>query len=121
MASDIQSCTRLDQDWRLKMTCCNWNQPSMVAQTAQRAATMRMRLLSPVHGQNATNGAVHAKPQMHQMGLKQATCTKIESGNAHCAGRIAGSTEPTKINTHAAKTRSEERRVGKECRYRSAP
>ena len=57
----------------------------MAAQIAQRAATMRMRLFSRVHGQNATNGAVHAKVQMHQMGLKHVTCTKSESGSASLA------------------------------------
>jgi hypothetical protein len=67
-------------------------------------ATMRMRLLSRVHGQKAMNGAVHANVQMHQMGLKQVACTKSESGNAHGAGRKTGRTEPKKMNTPAAKT-----------------
>jgi hypothetical protein len=65
---------------------------------------MRMRLLSADHGQNATNGAVHAKPQIHQMGLKQVTCTKMESGSEICGGRNTGKTDPMKMNTQAAKT-----------------
>src|ERR1700691_2236011 len=104
MASDIQFCTAPDQVLRSKITCCNWNHPSMTAQIAERQATIRIRLLRPLQGQNATNGAVHAKAQMHHMGLKQLTCTKIESARAICAGRTAGNTEPTKMNTQAAKT-----------------
>ena len=76
----------------------------MKAQTAQRAATTRMRLRRWFHGQNATNGAVHAKVQMHQMGLKQVTCKKSESGKANFPGKRAGKTDPKKMKTHAAKT-----------------
>ena len=45
----------------------------MTAQIAERQATIRIRLLRPLQGQNATNGAVHANPQMHQIGLNQVT------------------------------------------------
>src|SRR5579863_5117045 len=104
MASDIQFCTWLDHVWRFRITCWNWNQPSIRAQMAQSEATIRIRPLSRVQGQKATKGAVHAKVQMHQMGLKQVTWTNNESGNAHCSGNRTGSIDPTKRNTHAAKT-----------------
>src|ERR1700722_577880 len=104
MASVILFCIAPDHVWRLKKTCCNWNQPSMTAQMAERQATVRIRLLRPLQGQKATNGAVHAKPQMHQIGLKQLTCTKIDSGRENHPGRKTAKIEPTKINPHAAKT-----------------
>ncbi len=90
MASDIQFCTWLDQVSRFKTTCWNWNQPSMTAQTAQSSCHDAQPPFSRVHGQNATNGAVHAKAQMHQMGLNPVTCTNSESGRAICAGRKTG-------------------------------
>src|SRR5208282_2514801 len=96
MASDIQFCAAPDHVWRSKMTCCNWNHPSISAHMAASTATTRMLLRSPDQGQNATNGAVHAKVQMHQMGLKHVTCTKSESGRDHCPGRKTGKTEPMK-------------------------
>ncbi len=63
-----------------------------------------MRGLRRGKGQKATNGAVQAKVQMHQMGLKQVTWTNNESGRANWSGKSTGSTDPTKRNTHAAKT-----------------